>query len=124
MFKQFRHICALLTTDFKENLPLFCQELTCFFDDSFIKGIKPNSKGLGTYARVFNNEEFKVIIDTMDKNINSMIDDVNKANFKINPKIIKKKETTCKFCNYKDICFHTFKDYIDIREVVKDEVDG
>ena len=92
-------------------------------EDSFIKGIKPNSKGLGTYARVFNNDDFKVIIDTMDKNICTMINDVNEVNFNINPKIIKKKETTCKFCNYKDICFHTFKDYIDIREVVNDEMD-
>ena len=92
-------------------------------EDSFIKGIKPNKKGLGTYAKLFNNEDFNLILEKMDRNIENMINTVNEGDFSINPKIIKKNETTCRFCNYKDICFHTFKDYIDIRKDDSDEVD-
>jgi len=91
--------------------------------DSFIKGIKPNKNGLGTYAKTFNDEEFEHIIDTMDTNIKKMINDVRNANFNINPKMIKKKETTCLYCNYKDICYRKFKDYVDIRKDNKDEMD-
>ena len=59
----------------------------------------------------------------MEENINNMISDINNVNFTINPKIIKNKETTCKFCSYKDICYRNYNDYIDIRKVNENEVD-
>ena len=92
-------------------------------NDSFIKGIKPNNKGLGTYAKTFDIEDFKNIINIMDSNIKKMIEDINNTDFEITPKIIKKKETTCNYCNYKDICYKNFKDYIDIRKVNNNEMD-
>lgn len=94
-----------------------------YTEESFIKGIKPNKKGLGTYARTFDKKLFEEIILKMEENINKMIDDIINANFTINPKILKNKETTCKFCSYKDICYHNYSDYIDIRKVKENEVD-
>ena len=94
--------------------------------NSFIKGIKPNKNGLGTYAKVYDDEAFNSIITNMDNNINSMIENVSSGNFNINPKIIKQNETTCRFCKYSDICYHSFKDYLDIREELdngEDKVD-
>ena len=53
-----------------------------------------------------------------------MIDDINNVNFEINPKILKDNSTTCKYCKYNDICFHTYSNYIDLREGgEEDEVD-
>ena len=92
-------------------------------NESFIKGIKPNKKGLGTYARTFDNADFDNIINTMDINIKKMINDIDNVNFEINPKLLKNKETTCLYCNYKDICYKEFKNYIDIRKGEQDELD-
>jgi DNA-directed RNA polymerase subunit RPC12/RpoP len=64
------------------------------------------------------------IINKMDININNMIDDINNVNFEINPKILKGNSTTCQYCKYNDICFHTYSNYIDLREGgEEDEVD-
>jgi ATP-dependent helicase/DNAse subunit B len=91
---------------------------------SFIQGIAPNSKGLGTHAKLFDKNLFDEIINKMDLNINNMIDDINNVNFEINPKILKDNSTTCKYCKYNDICFHTYSNYIDLREGgEEDEVD-
>jgi len=92
-------------------------------ENSYIKGIKPNKNGLGTYSKTFDNDLFDKIIVKMEKNIENMISGVESCDFNINPKILKDNSTTCKFCKYKDICFHTFNDYIDLREGDEDEVD-
>lgn len=89
--------------------------------NSFIKGIKPNKNGLGTYAKLFTNDEFNHILDMMERNITSMINLIKDAKFEINPKLISQNETTCRYCKYNDICYHTFKDYIDVKEVLENE---
>ena len=59
----------------------------------------------------------------MENNIENMINGIEMVDFNINPKILKDNSTTCKYCKYKDICFHTFNDYVDLREGDEDEMD-
>ena len=96
---------------------------TLYNNGSYLKGISPNSKGLGTYAKLFDKALFDEIIEKMEVNINNMIQSINNVSFEINPKILKDNSTTCKYCKFKDICFHTFNNYIDLRVGVDDEMD-
>ena len=92
-------------------------------ENSYIKGIKPNKNGLGTYSKTFDKDLFNEIVIKMENNIENMINGIEMVDFNINPKILKDNSTTCKYCKYKDICFHTFNDYVDLREGDEDEVD-
>lgn len=85
-------------------------------NDSYIKGIKPNKNGLGTHAKLFDNSLINEIIEKMDSSINNMISSIEQVKFEINPKILKDNTTTCKYCKFKDICFHKYSNYIDLRE--------
>lgn len=96
---------------------------TLYTNDSYIKGINPNKNGLGTHAKLFDKDLFDQIIEKMDANINNMIDSINNMSFEINPKILKDNSTTCRYCNFKDICFHNYSNYIDLREGDEDEMD-
>ena len=85
-------------------------------NDSYIKGIKPNKNGLGTHAKLFDNSLINEIIEKIDSSINNMISSIEQVKFEINPKILKDNTTTCKYCKFKDICFHKYSNYIDLRE--------
>lgn len=112
----------LLLEGYSFNNAEIIEKIDNFYaNESFIKGIKPNKNGLGTYAKTYDEEEFNKIISKMDDNIKNMINDISNVNFNINPKILKNKVTTCQYCNYKDICYKSFKDYIDVRKVNENE---
>ena len=124
-----------ITTTNKDNIPLLngytyndeniVEKIDNYYKEkSFIKGIKPTKNGLGTYAKTFDKESFENIIEIMENNINKMVDTIEQVDFKINPKMFKNKTTTCKNCNYKDICYKKFKDYVNVRKVNEDGLDG
>ena len=56
--------------------------------------------------------------ELIEKNITDCIKNIEEANFKINPKVVDNKENvSCKFCPYKDICYHTSKDITYVNSV-------
>ena len=64
--------------------------------------------------------------------IHQTIDEITKGQFKIEPKVLdNKKNISCEFCPFKDICFYKDKDKVYInsdknflkKEVKKDGVD-
>ena len=81
-------------------------------DSKIIKSMKTSSKGFYSYSKVLSEEEINNLIDKTDKIIDKTIDDIMKADFEINPKIIDGKNVSCEFCEYKDICFRSEKDII------------
>ena len=63
-----------------------------------------------SYTKLLSDEEVDKMTDYTEKIISKSIDDIIERDFKINPKIYKKKDISCKYCKFKDICFKTYDD--------------
>ncbi len=82
---------------------------------SFIKGIKATKDGgLGMYAKTFNSDTYKQIIETIGRKVKEAINDIIDNKFTINPKIVNGNNISCKYCEFKDICYRKYQDYIRI----------
>ena len=85
---------------------------TCF-DKSIITGIKVKKDGsLCDSKKLFNSEYYEYVLATVEEKINEAIDGILNAEFKINPKIVKGANVSCKYCKYKNICYKKYKDSI------------
>ena len=74
-------------------------------DSMYIKSLKKNDKGFSRYSKVLSDEDVYNMLRFTDKKLNEAIDNIIDGKFKINPKIIDKKNISCVFCTYKDLCF-------------------
>ena len=63
-----------------------------------------------SYTKLLSDEEVDKMTDYTEKIISKSIDSIIDRDFKINPKIYKKKDISCKYCKFKDICFKTYDD--------------
>lgn len=83
-------------------------------------------KNDGTFysnSRVMSDEQIEETIGLVDKKINEAGKEILNANFIINPKQINKKNKSCEYCPYLDICFKTDEDLV-IIHTQKEEDDG
>lgn len=85
-----------------------------YHDSKLISGLKRKNEGFYAYSKVLNKNQINKIDEIVDKNIKQATEDILSAKFDINPKRIDKDILGCEFCSYKDICYHTEKDYIDL----------
>lgn len=96
---------------------------TTYNDSKLIKGMKTSSNGFYTYSKVLSEEAIdKLVLDTGSL-IEKTVDNILKADFTIDPKIIEGENVSCKFCEYRDICFRREKDliYINKKDFGNDE---
>lgn len=87
-------------------------------DSSYLKGIKLKNDGTlnkTSYKKVLTEEEFAQILNIAKDKINEAIDDIVKAKFSISPKKIGK-ELTCSYCSYKDICYVSDEQVIELEK--------
>ena len=76
-----------------------------------------DNKGFGTYSKVLTEKQIDNIIKITDNKINECIEGVVNAEFKINPKKIGGKNIGCNYCKFKDICFMTNKDIVELEDI-------
>ena len=87
------------------------QKYLSIFDSSYedsemISGMRVKKDGeLASSAHALSESEIEEIVDIVDKNIKSAVDEIINGKFDINPKIINGKNESCTFCKYRDICF-------------------
>lgn len=91
------------------------------FDDSYadsrmIKGLKMSSKGFYAYSKVLDNFTLDKLLIMTDDKIKSSAKSILDVQFSINPKRIGTNNLGCEFCSFKDICFHTEKDIVNLKE--------
>ncbi len=108
----------------RENLKLMGysnsnEEILSEFDNSYkdseiIKSMKVSNNGFYSYSKVISNEEIDKLSEIVDLKIDEAINEILNANFEIDPKRIGLKNYGCEFCKYKDICFMTEKDIVDL----------
>jgi ATP-dependent helicase/DNAse subunit B len=80
---------------------------------SFIKSLAIGKDGnFGRYSKLISNEEIDSLSILVEEKIKELMNNIIEGKFDINPKKIEKKLDTCNFCEYKNICYKSLKDYI------------
>jgi len=88
-----------------------------YANSELIHSMKLTNKGFGTYSKVLTEKQIDNIVKITDDKINECCDAIINAKFDINPKRINNKNIGCEYCKFRDICFVTNKDYVDLEEI-------
>ena len=78
--------------------------------------MKVGSNGFYKYTKLLTREEEKNIIDYTEKIIYKTLDNIMNCDFQINPKKINFNDVSCSHCKYKDLCYRTEDDYINLEK--------
>ncbi len=101
------------STDNEELLEKF--DMT-YYDSEVISSLKKKKEGFYAYSKILSDKQ----MDRMDKLVESKIEEgtnlILNGDFSINPKKVDKDIIGCEFCSYRDICFKTEKDYIELEK--------
>ena len=92
-----------------------------YFDNSYtdsnvVKSLKMTSKGFYSYSKVLDDKTIDKLVSITEEKIKESTNDILNAKFDINPKRIGGKDLGCEFCKFKDICFKTEKDVVNLKE--------
>ena len=82
-----------------------------FKDSSLIKTMSySEDKGFNKFTKIINNDTMYNLIKFVKEEIDTKTDKILAADFSIDPKVYDKKNISCEFCSFKDICFMKDKD--------------
>ena len=101
------------STDQEEVLEKF--DIT-YKDSSFINGLKKKKEGFYAYSKVLNDKQMKNLDTLVSNKIENAIEKILEGDFSINPKRIGQNIVGCEYCSYRDLCYKTEKDYIDLEK--------
>ena len=113
----------LIKTNLKlKGYSLGNEDILSIFDKSLenseiIHGMKLTNKGFGYYSKVLTEKQINNIYKITDSKINECINKIENALFDINPKMINNKNIGCEYCNFKDICYMTNKDIVELEDI-------
>lgn len=79
-----------------------------------IKGMKTTSTGLGT-KKILDDIKIDKLSNIVDNKVDEAIEGIVNGNFTINPKRIGKDNIGCNYCPYKDICYMTESDIVNLK---------
>ena len=86
-------------------------------ENSYIKGLKTKADGtFYAYSKVLSDEAIEELINKVDENIKKVINEIESANFTINPKELKGVNVSCDFCPFNEICYKTQENIIVLSE--------
>ena len=88
-----------------------------YTDSKLVKGMKVSSKGFYAYSKVFDQAMLNSILNIVENNIDEARDKILNREFYINPKKIGVKNLIgCENCTYKELCFMTEDNIINLKE--------
>ncbi len=91
----------------------------------FIGSLKLTKDGGFTkQSKVISDDTFKEVMDIISSKIESAITDINKCDFEINPKVLDGKNISCQYCTFKDICYRTHDNEVELDKTLKDNFLG
>lgn len=86
-----------------------------YVESTMIKSMKLKKDGdFSSHSKVLDDDEINNLIKITNRKIDETIDYICNAKFDINPKVDNDKNLGCLYCDYKDICFMTKKDEVNI----------
>lgn len=95
------------------------EKFDCTFKSSeLIKSMSySEDKGFSRFAKIIDNDTMYNLIKFVNKEINDKTDKILEGDFSINPKVYDKENISCKYCEFKDICFMKDKDIVYLDKV-------
>lgn len=101
------------------------EEALSIFDETYeqsevVQGLKMTASGFSKSSKVLSCEDASSMVDRTYQKILEMKTGILKGDFEINPKRLKKENISCKYCSFRDVCFHDEKDIVEIH--MKEEV--
>jgi len=80
-------------------------------DSELIKSMSySDEKGFNRFTKIIDNDTMYNLIKFTKNEIDTKVDKILEGDFSINPKVYDK-ESACRYCTFKDICFMREKDY-------------
>lgn len=101
------------STNQEEDLKKF--DIT-YEDSNVISGLKKKKEGFYAYSKVLNHKQMKKLDTLVSNKIENAVEKILQGDFSINPKRIDKNIVGCEYCSYRDLCYKTEKDYIDLEK--------
>ena len=97
------------------------EKLLAKIDDSYekseiIKSLAITKNGFYSYSKVLTEKQIDSLYNLTERKINESIENIRNGNFEINPKKIGDKNYGCEFCKYKDICYRTNNDIVNLKQ--------
>ena len=75
-------------------------------DSELIKSMKYNpDKGFSSYTKLINDDTMYELIKYTKNKIDENVNDIISGKFDINPKVYGNENISCKYCQFKDLCF-------------------
>lgn len=98
------------STDNIEDLEKFDKT---YYNSEIIKSMKIKADGNFTsYSKIISDNQIEELIKVVEDKIIEAATNIIEADFAINPKIIANDNKGCEYCNYRDICYKTPKDFV------------
>ena len=101
------------STDNEEILEKF--DMT-YEDSQVISSLKKKKDGFYAYSKILSDKQMKNMDSLVERKIEEGTNSILNGDFSINPKKIDKDIIGCEFCSYRDICFKTEKDYVELEK--------
>ena len=86
-------------------------------DSELIRGMKIGKNGFYSYTKLISEEEINEMSSQVEQKILEAANDILLGKFPINPKRIGDENVGCKYCKFKDICYRTEKDIINLEKI-------
>ena len=86
-------------------------------DSELIKGMKIGKNGFYSYSKTITNEQINNMSKKVEEKIIEAGNNILNGNFNINPKRIGDELIGCKYCKFKDLCYKTEKDIVNLEEI-------
>ena len=93
-------------------------------NSKIIKGMKKTKTSFYKYTKLYSKNDIEKIVKIVDNNIEKVIKSVEESDFKINPKRLKQDNISCKYCNYKDLCFYEEEDLTTLKQKPFNQIVG
>ncbi len=86
-----------------------------FHDSEYIAKMKVIKSGnFASYAKVITKDQENELYMLVEKLIVDAFNQIEEAQFNINPKKINGYDKSCTFCEFNDVCFKKYTDYVDL----------
>lgn len=124
-YEQLKKKNLLLQGFSNEDISILSEFDSSYVDSNMIKSMKvKKDNSFYHYCNVINEKTIEKITKIVEDKINEGAENITKAQFLIAPKKIGKTNYGCQLCKFKDICYHTNDDIIELPELTKDQVIG
>lgn len=124
-YEQLKKKNLLLQGYSNADLEILSEFDNSYMDSNIIKSMKvKNDNSFYSYSKVLSNKEMGLITNIAEQKIIEGAKSISDAKFTISPKKIGKINYGCNMCKFKDICFHTNDDVIELEQLTLEEILG